>query len=1136
MSAFGQTTGQIAGTVRDQTGAVIPGAEVTIVSRETGDRRTVMTDDAGGYTAALLPPGAYQVSIVVAGFQTVQIPDVRVDVTETTTINAVVIPASVLESVNVQAVPLVQTAGPQLGWVVDSRAVSGLPLATRNVTQIMTLSSGTATYLPDNTGVGRNTQTVSVNGARMTENNIQIDGVDVNTMGTSAAVNVPIPAPETIQEFKLQTSLYDAAFGRSGGGSLQLTTKSGTNAFQSAFYDYIRNDAMNANNPFLKASGIERPVLRRSAFGGTLGGPVLKDRTFFFLSYQGTREANGTSILNSISSNVLVTPGLTNDRSPVALAALSTALGLSGAVNPTAAALLQARLPDGQFLIPTPQVNGRYSGSAISRSREDQFTINFNHRVAERNWLSVKTFAANAPSFLARPSFRGSAANVPGFGFDQTNDNRIMVLQDLHAFRDTVFNEARIGYTIHRNIFSPQEPVLDGEIGIQRANADSLPGLPLIRIAAPAGGLVIGTPTSIANASPSVMTFVEVLSIQRRQQHLRMGTEVRVNRVHSTGDAFTRGQIDFASFTSFLQGAPSLSVFGGGIRESNVRATDYNIFVQDDWRVSPSWTLNLGMRYELDLPPYDPLGRIGTFEPSLYQPPRPPDTPGMLVGPPLGGFVQADDVIARYDMPALPKVGKRLVKSVDPTNIAPRFGFAYVPLDSGRAVLRGGYGVFYARTTFQGAGSATTPPMYVLGRQINPRLSTPFFSVPAPDQFPTFISGVPLSGSVLDRDIRTPYFHQYNGSLQYELSSDLLLEVAYVGTRGRNLFRQVAINQARLASPQNPVINDVTGEVITTNTPSNAAERAPFQGVSINGFSQNQSTAQSTYHSLQGSLTHRFSHGLQFLASYTYAKSIDNGSGQGGGAGISGVVNPGAVNDTGAILGNQLDDRANRGVSDFDRTHRMVVSYVWDLPQRAGADRSTLRRVLLNGWQVSGVVTAMSGLPIDIVDSGAGSFYGLDGGTSLARPGFAPGASCDAARRDVPFGYFFNPAAFRRPVVQAGQPIPSSSGTASAGALGTDIGDVGRNCLRGPRQFNVDLAVARRVPISRSRSIDLRVEFFNLFNQVNFANPISDLDAVRSSGLLDANTGAIIRPGDFGRIISTSNNPRLIQVALKMTF
>jgi hypothetical protein len=385
-------------------------------------------------------------------------------------------------------------------------------------------------------------------------------------------------------------------------------------------------------------------------------------------------------------------------------------------------------------------------------------------------------------------------------------------------------------------------------------------------------------------------------------------------------------------------------------------------------------------------------------------------------------------------------------------------------------------------------------------------LADPFFSVPRPDQFPTFVPTIPLSGSVLDRGILTPHFHQYNVSVQRDWGATLLLEAAYVGTRGRNLFRQVAINQARLASPQDPVTNDVTGELITTNTPSNAALRAPFQGVSINGFNQNQSTANSRYDSLQ----------LSLIGRRTY------------------VANPG---DTGAILGNQLDAAANRGVSDFDRTHRFVVSYVWDLAQPRFADRFALWRSLLSDWRLSGVITAMSGVPIDVVDSGAGSFYGLDGASALARPSVSTNSGCGAAVRDVPAGLFFNPFAFARPTVLSGQLIPSSQGTATAGELGTDIGNVRRNCLRGPRQTNVDLAIARNFPIRRSRHLELRVELFNLFNQVNFANPIGDLNAVESTGgAIDRNSGAVVRPGDFGRVISTSNNPRLVQLALKISF
>jgi hypothetical protein len=315
--------------------------------------------------------------------------------------------------------------------------------------------------------------------------------------------------------------------------------------------------------------------------------------------------------------------------------------------------------------------------------------------------------------------------------------------------------------------------------------------------------------------------------------------------------------------------------------------------------------------------------------------------------------------------------------------------------------------------------------------------------------------------------------------------------------------------------------------------------RAPFQGVAINGFNQNQSTAQSTYNSMQVSLTQRLSHGLQFLAAYTWAKSIDNASGQGGGAGIGGVLNLGAVGDTGLILGNQLDDRANRGVSDFDRTHRFVLSYVWDIPHPASADSSMVGHWLLADWQASSsVVIAMSGLPIDVVDTMAGSFYGVDRGSSpLARPSFAPDANCITAAENVPAGLFFNPFAFARPVVQPNQPIPSSGRGAIASAIGTDIGTVGRNCLRGPSQVNVDFALTKRFRFGESRNLELRADFFNLLNYVNLANPISNFNAIPSSGgAIDPNTGQVITSGDFGRILSTSNNARIIQLALKFNF
>lgn len=1121
--AQSQTTGRVSGTVKDEKGAVVPGADVTISNKVTGEARTYLTDSEGAYLFPLLPPGAYQVTIKANGFKKASFDNVRVAITETTVLNAELSIGATEETVNITAGgQAVQTESSQLGRVVDARTVAELPLATRNFTQILGLSPGAATYLPDHTSVGRNSQNISVNGARVTNNNFQINGVDANSMGTNSAPSLSVPAPETIQEFKVQTSLYDATFGRSGGGNVQAVTKSGTEQFHGTFYEYLRDDSLNANSPVLKSVGGKRPVLDRNVFGFTLGGPAIKDRLLFFVSYQGMRENNGASPINSLSSNVLVAPGLTDDRAEAAL--LRTFLPTAPAgtrIDPTALALLNFKLDNGQYLIPTPQANGRYSGSAVSKFQEDQVNANFDLRVNERNTFSFKFFASNAPQTLVLPSFLGGGPNVPGFGNFQKNNNRLAVLQYTRVISPTIVNEARVGYNFIRVDAFPQQPLNDQNIGIRRANAGLFPGLGLIRIAPASGGIVFGTSATIdVRAVAPSTTVADTLSITKGAHTLRLGAEFRYNENNYVLNFFTRGQLDFANFQSFLLGQALVSVFGSGDGNRSLRAHDYNFFVQDDWKLSKKLTLNLGVRYELDLPPYDTRGRLATFDPTLYKA-RPLSSTlatGLLA--PIAGFVEAGNAVK--DSPDIPNVGKRVLNSIDPNNIAPRIGFAYTPFDSGKLAIRGGYGIFYSRTSFQYITlNVIAPPNYVFGARVGiPTpipVSDPYFAAPPQSAFPTFVPGVALSGNLFDRNIRTPYMHQYNANLQYELARDLLLEAGYVGTRGLNLFRQVGINQARLASAAAPIVNEATGATITTNTPANAALRAPFQGVGINNFALNQSTAQSSYNSLQMSLTKRFSKGVQFLASYTWAKSIDNASGQGGGAGIGGVINPGGVGETIGVLGNQLDNRANRGVSDFDRTHRFVLSGLWELP----GPKDGLAKTILGGWQVAAIVTAMSGLPIDIVDTGAGSFYGLSGGGApLARPNFAAGATRLTAMSNVPAGYYFNPAAFVRPVIAAGQPIPSSGGRFIADAAGTDIGSIGRNLLRGPRQNNFDLSIFKRVYIGETKNFEFRAEFFNAFNNVNLANPLSDLNA-----------GAA-----FGRIISVTTNPRIIQFAFKFNY
>jgi len=436
-----QTTGRIAGTVRDQRDALIVGAKVTLVNQANGEAQTATTDAEGNFAAAFLAPGIYRVRVEADGFNVFNAETVTVSITETASVNAVLTVAGIIvEQITVNNVaPLIKTDSPTLGQVIDERAVAELPLATRNFTQLLGLTAGTTAYLADNTVVGRNSSNVSVNGSRVSQNNIQINGIDANS-GIGFAIPLPLanPAPESIAEFKVQTLLTDATFGRAGGGNIQIITKSGSKEFRGTIYDYFRHTALTANNPFLKAVGARRPILERNVFGGAFGGAIRKDRAFFFVSYQTTRERNGASRLNSLSVNVLVDPRLTDDRSA---ATLRNAYNLP-AINSTALAFLNARLPNGQFAIPTPQAGGRYSGSAVSLFREEQFNANFDYRLAERNWLSVKFFFSNAPTTLAR----SGAVNVPGFAVEQAQNNRLLAVQNIYRFSPNITNEARIGY------------------------------------------------------------------------------------------------------------------------------------------------------------------------------------------------------------------------------------------------------------------------------------------------------------------------------------------------------------------------------------------------------------------------------------------------------------------------------------------------------------------------------------------------------------------------------------------------------------------------------------------------------------------------------------------------------------------
>jgi len=1113
------TTGRIAGRVHDVQGGAIIGAEVTVENLGTTEKRTTLSDESGSFSLPLLPPASYELKIQAAGFTPAIFGEVAVGPTVTATVNATLKVGNASFEIKVtDTPPLLRSDSAELNTTLESRRLTESPFPMGNFLQLLTLAPGVSAPLTNNNAVGRNTPNVSVNGARVTQNTYMINGVDANDISLHVFADVGVPAPESISEANIQTSMYDASVA-GAGGSVQVVTKSGGKALHGTVYEYFGNEAFNANDSNLKAAGESRPVMRHNMYGAAFGGPLRKDRAFFFGSYQGTRDTNGATD-ESIYKSVLVAPGLTDDRS---VATLMNTFGVPS-VDPISLRLLNLKLPNGKFLIPTPQtIDGHVTGTALSTYHEEQLNANFDYRPSSKDSFSGKFFFAHAPLFsaLGGANFGFAASSFPGFGTSVLVDNRVLSLQEVHSFSPATVNEARFGYSLIGHSELPQEAVLDSAIGIERSTAGQYPGLPVIVLGRDVGGPTIGTSIISYRGSTPLLSFADVLALQRGAHALRMGGEIRHSEWNARAAVLSYGDIEFPSFEDFLIGNTGPSQFvngtfgfaqiGAGLQKRHFITTDTHLFVQDDWKLWSKFTVNLGLRYELDVPPYESHGRIGGFDPELYQPRMEIDGSGLPVGPPLQGIVEAGNGPPEYSLPGVLRVGKRVVKSIDPNNFGPRIGLAWSPLGSDRIVVRAGYGIFFARPSFFSlALEYFNPPFFLDAETSGEPFASPFATAPPETSFPLVQHGSQISGWSTDRNSRTPYVQEFNTSLQYRLRGNIALQVAYVGSRGVNLLRTVGVNQAAIASLSHPIFNAVTGLAITDNTFENAPLRAPMQGVVPGSFGLNESTAQSTYHALQATLKHRISHGLQFSASYTLSKSIDNATNAGVGPGARG-----GGFDTANLVGNQLGPHANRGVSDFDCTHLFAASYAWDLPSPASSLRSA-KRLFFSDWQVSGVVIVMSGLPVDTFDPAGGFLYGQFG----ARPNWAPGYSKKTAQMNVPPGYYFNPAAFVAATVEPGQPIPSSHDpTALSSEGGTDFGNVGRNVLRGPSQSNIDFSAGKHFFLAESKNLEFRAEFFNLLNHANRHNPISDVNS-----------------GDFGRIVSFSSSPRIIQLSIKFNF
>jgi hypothetical protein len=1118
LAAQAPGTGAIAGSVTDPSGALLRSARVSAVSEETQFSRDVTTGSDGLFRVPLLRPGNYSITVTASGFEAKTLRGIHVTVTETAVVDvALPVAKAAATKIEVLGTPeLAQTQSSALGRVTDENTIVSLPLANRNYTQILGLNPGVVVELPNAGNLGKANQNVSANGAKTTSNNFQFNGVDANNLsensasGYQAEIGVAIPAPDTIEEFKVQTAMFDASYGRGAGANIDVVSKTGSNRFHGNLWEFFRNDALNANDYFLKQNNQPRPELRQNQFGGAIGGPILRNKTFFFASYQGTTQLNGGA---AGAESTALLPLLTDDRSAAGLGAafcpanhpgdsfFQTAFGgtqvaCDGSnVNPAAVALLNAKLSGGGYAIPTPQSTlssdlGESAFSIPASYREDQVSANVDHSISAKNQLSGRYFYSRAPQVLPFSPF---GANVPGWGTVETDRNHMFVLSDTHVFNSNVVNVARFGFMRFNGLASQTQPITAASVGM--ATPSGLPEIPGIDIN---GLFVIGTggqPFYFQNTNSYIAQ--DTISLTHGKHNLRMGAEMKRHGLVLNVPFVKDGFLFFLDFPDFLLGQSAAqngsgqsnifsSVGSAGTFRKDERYRDYSGFIQDDYRVTPRLTVNAGLRYEFFGPPSDVHAHLPTFDPSIADHQVPP-------GGSFSGYV----LPANFKGTLPDGVTRSSTSGLwypDHKDFGPRLGFALRLTDKPTLVLRGGYGIYYDQLSgdlaeqtvgqapfaftqsFAGAanGAATLQDPYVP-------------ALPADSSFPIFLPRTPSSGVTffaVGRHLTSPYVQQYDLNLQYEFAPDFLLQVGYAGAKTTHQAGCVEFNQALLATPQNPV----NGQ--TDSTLENLSQRVPYEGVASGSFVC-QTAFSSNYNSLQTSLIRRMRRGLDLQASYTFSKNLDFTSGTNS---LSAFLLSFLTND-------QTNPRQARGLNDFDRTHRFVLSFTYALPELRSGPSGV--RYALSHWQVSGESVLQSGLPLTVTDSTAGSIYGNLSGFSRAEcTGINPASS---GSLDSRLGGYYNPAAFGAP---------------PAIGDGTGFGSCGVGILRGPNQLNLDLGVQREIRITEGSVLQFRAEFFNFTNTPKFGKPVSDFS-----------TGPA-----FGVISSTVSNPRIIQFALKYGF
>jgi len=1104
-------TGTINVEVQDASGAVVPGATVTLTRTATGEVRQGKTNERGAFRAAFMPLGAYTLAAEAPGFKRTTLSGLELRVDQDANITVTLSPGDVVETIEVTAAtPLLEATTSSVGQVIENRKILELPLNGRNPFALGLLAGNTNPVF----GMGTNMPFVG-GGGRFGNNEVLLDGVDNNTIQNRGAVGragiAYIPSVDAVQEFKVKTNNFSAEFGKSAGTVVSATIKSGSNEFHGTLYEFLRNDKLDANNFFTNAAGLRKAKFRQNQFGGALGGPILRDRTFFFGDYEGTRRstAASSSILDvpppeMRSGDFSAYPGIIFDPG-------ARRIGPTGAVisepfpnkripasriNPTSAAIT-ALVPAPNFG-PAGATSRNYFRQAPRTFQQDRWDLRIDQRLSNNNTLYGR-FSFSDESEPVPSRFEGFI----GGGSTFSNASRHFVLNDTHVFSATVVNEFRFGYARHND-----SQIGDAPNGVAFADQNRLALFPFpVRgfpsIAFNFSGNISGSQqfTSWGGGDSNLnientFQWSDNLNITRGNHTLKVGGDIRRYRYEVLKGSPFFGEIIFGSifssssdspgsgapFADFLMGFPSTlqgtQMLDWG-RHRWIYAAPY---FQDDWKVTARLTLNLGVRYDLFTQPVDARDRGSLFNTRT----------------------------GRFQLPGRDGFSRAIVDG-DHNNIAPRFGFAWQARP--KLVIRGGYGMFYGlrdqnqeTTQFSGNNPNTpdlTVPVVNAATTVAPpfTINSPIVASPSDVTLASFTPQRPFVRTIrtqLFDHARFPVLHQFNLSFQYEPVANWLLEVNLTGSRGRDLataflhFNQVPFEYAlegrnRQVDRPYPYIN---GNIPTVSD-----------------------IARSSYHSVNFKVEKRYSSGLSFLVNYTIQKNIGEG-----GTGPSAFSQNGG---TSFVLDN-YNLSLERSVDPLDVPQVFVASYGYELPWGPGKrwlNSPGVGAKLLGGWQVNGITTLRGGFPSDLRTNRLAPIF-----NTFNVPDRVPGEPTQVQQNRGPDS-FFNPKAFRVPgtvLSRSGTPIQM-------------IGNAGRRFVRGPGSVNFDFSLFKNTRLTERYTLQFRAEFFNLTNTPTFFLPPGNASAMTCIGPSPGSACDASNPG-FGKLSSGTATGRQIQFGLKLLF